>query len=852
MVTLSVSPQVGNFIWSNLENDQLGTEYTLSPKLAVNPTSETSKTYRATRDDGETDEITITYKPRPSFTVTFDLSGGAGTEPSPQLILKDSLAKEPPSAGITKVGYTFEKWNFNFNTPIIANITISAKWKINTYTVSFAGDGILSGSVQSQTINYNELATAPDPPPSRTGYDFEYWELAGSQFAFTTPITSNLELKAKWKPQKKEVSFEGISEKQTVDFNGNANPPKANPTKVGFTFEKWNFNFATPIVKDTLVKANWSPNEYTINFDSEGGTPAQTNRKVIYGEAIGTLPIPTKNYYEFKGWFTEKDGQVTQIFDYNTYSVAGNTTFYAKWEFVKGGRPTAALLNGAIPPGLKYNALPIAPILISQKAGITGTLGTITTLYNGSQTPPTNAGTYSIGAFIAKSPTGDYDSATVALGSLIIGKADITLSITSASAENKVYDGTTVAVATVNFNSLLVNDVVSRGDYSLKANFATANAGNDIAINGTVSWNPSSLLYNNYNLQTLQFGTEIGAVANITRAIGILEITAPKLYELSNPTMPSIKQKNNFVRDEDVIFEYKKEGGEYSSHLPNRIGNWSVRATLAETGNYSGAADSANFEVARGNATTIIHNISFSSVGFAEDSVFLNGADKGDGENENSNLTYKLKKYFVAGSSSPLCQTKRADSTEIFVTVKEPDIILKIGNVPQKSEVNADGFDVYSIPFGFGKPGLDTLIYSLLSRDGIYAESDTLLIETPLQFESVIGQKWNNVLYVNNNSLKNGGYKFTEFEWFKNGISSGISQFYSAGKTATDILNAADTYKTTMFYYGVGDSKMRISTCEGNSIVKDNEPLLQKILSKSYTVKGEVVKEKAFGVYFEK
>ena len=72
------------------------------------------------------------------FTVTFDTNGG--TSVLPQSVVKGALVKEPTDP--IKDGYTFAGWyeqnssiKFDFNTPIISNLTLSAKWAPGTYTV---------------------------------------------------------------------------------------------------------------------------------------------------------------------------------------------------------------------------------------------------------------------------------------------------------------------------------------------------------------------------------------------------------------------------------------------------------------------------------------------------------------------------------------------------------------------------------------------------------------------------------------------------------------------------------------------------------------------------------------------
>ena len=77
-----------------------------------------------------------------------------------------------------------------------------------------------------------------------------------------------------------------------------------------------------------IVKA-----EYTVSFNSNGGT-AVDNQTVKEGEKATQPTAPTKaadadNTYTFAGWY--KDTALSQVFNFNTDTISGNTTLYAKW-----------------------------------------------------------------------------------------------------------------------------------------------------------------------------------------------------------------------------------------------------------------------------------------------------------------------------------------------------------------------------------------------------------------------------------------------------------------------------------------------------------------------------------------
>jgi hypothetical protein len=71
--------------------------------------------------------------------------------------------------------------------------------------------------------------------------------------------------------------------------------------------------------------------QFTVTFDSDGGTPTPNPIKVEEGKSINDIPSPppTKSENSFGGWFTEKNGVGTE-FKGNTI-VTADITVYAKW-----------------------------------------------------------------------------------------------------------------------------------------------------------------------------------------------------------------------------------------------------------------------------------------------------------------------------------------------------------------------------------------------------------------------------------------------------------------------------------------------------------------------------------------
>ena len=240
------------------------------------------------------------------------------------------MAKEPQTP--EKEGYFLDGWyldnhKYDFNTKVTSNITLKAKWiedkNVKKYIVTFNSDG--GSNVASQNIIEGKTVSKPTNP-TKNGYRFVEWQLNGKSYNFNSKVTSNITLKAVWQQViTYTVSFNtngGTSYQiQTIENGGKATNP-GSPTREGYVFTGWDYDFNTPITANKIINANWREiYKYTVKFNLNGGSCSNCADQIITEGGKATNPgNPTRSGYNFNGW----------DFDFNNV-VTGNITVNAKW-----------------------------------------------------------------------------------------------------------------------------------------------------------------------------------------------------------------------------------------------------------------------------------------------------------------------------------------------------------------------------------------------------------------------------------------------------------------------------------------------------------------------------------------
>ncbi|HRT82051.1 MAG TPA: InlB B-repeat-containing protein, partial [Oscillospiraceae bacterium] len=142
----------------------------------------------------------------------------------------------------------------------------------------------------------------------------------------------DLTINAKWNINNYTITFNSNGGSPVADISldyGEEIIPPANPTREGYTFQGWDPALpATMPAGDINTTAQWQVNQYKVSFDSKGGSDVDDITE-DYGTQIQAPAAPTKTGYTFAGWYADEAYTTAVTWPYTIG--ASNVTFYAKW-----------------------------------------------------------------------------------------------------------------------------------------------------------------------------------------------------------------------------------------------------------------------------------------------------------------------------------------------------------------------------------------------------------------------------------------------------------------------------------------------------------------------------------------
>lgn len=289
------------------------------------------------------------------FTITFDSNGGSHVK---SVAAEDNSLVQIPDDP-TKDGYVFAGWYWDNNTfrdlftlnslqdrGLTSDLTVYAKWileedyiPVGSIKVTFNSKG---GS-EVKPFYVMPGSTISIPQVSKEGYTLDGWYTSvndgmtlDERWSFTNNTVNNeITLYAKWNINQYTITFDsngGVPlEPITYDFASEIHIN--NPTRTGYSFIGWSSEVpSTMPSKNVLLTALWEINQYTITFDSDGGSPVESIIQDFNTE-VSAPKMPTKDGYTFVGWrFPFPPGEFI-IYEFGIMP-GYDFTLYAIWEEV--------------------------------------------------------------------------------------------------------------------------------------------------------------------------------------------------------------------------------------------------------------------------------------------------------------------------------------------------------------------------------------------------------------------------------------------------------------------------------------------------------------------------------------
>ena len=256
-------------------------------------------------------------------TVTFNSNGGSNV--NSQTIANGILANQPDNP--TNGDLVFDGWYqdefltvpFSFSTPIIADITLYAKWvsasSTNVVHTIFFGEG----GVYNAQYNTLDALEIEKQGHSYNGSGF-FTVTAGNSITLTAVASEGYHFDGWYRTHEENgsewVRDELISNDVTYTFVPNSVTPYLMPV---FVLNNNNNN-------------NDNPNNetYTVAFNSNGGSQVNSINNIVSGSTINEPAAPTKDNLTFGGWYENQE--LTIPFSFNN-PITNNVTLYAKWNY---------------------------------------------------------------------------------------------------------------------------------------------------------------------------------------------------------------------------------------------------------------------------------------------------------------------------------------------------------------------------------------------------------------------------------------------------------------------------------------------------------------------------------------
>ena len=273
-------------------------------------------------------------------------------------------------SGSNGLNYADEAEVNNLTTTNGGNVTLTAVYAWNTYTVSFSagsGGAVSSSSIASVpygsaitvngnkvTINGTTITATPDSATDEFSYAFNSWSNVSGTITGARTITASFtqstrEYSVSFGVAAGSTGYGTVSSasiasvpygstitvsSNTVTINGTTITavPTGDTAQYHYAFTGWNVSNGATTTSSTSITASFSrtTKEYDVSFNLQGHGDAISKQTIAYGSKVtAPTPAPTAAGYGFGGWY--KEAGCVNAWDFASDTVTGTRTLYAKW-----------------------------------------------------------------------------------------------------------------------------------------------------------------------------------------------------------------------------------------------------------------------------------------------------------------------------------------------------------------------------------------------------------------------------------------------------------------------------------------------------------------------------------------
>lgn len=259
----------------------------------------------------------------------------------------------PDASDMERTGYSFAGWKAvegYLSDDVVAEIpagtdkdvTLEAQWMPKKYSVIYDGAGGRQDGMERITDQrtYGTDYILQKCSFIRPGYSFKGWMDQNGNDITSVCAAGDVIVYAKWVPVQYSITYESegtVTWKDRIDHYTVESETfdLPDPVRKGYVFEGWKCGdekisrIEKGTTGDVVVSAVWSPENYQICYQWNGGLAAVYPESYTYGKEV-ILPDAKRDGYTFGGWY------LTASFSGNSYSrisadTIGDVTLYARW-----------------------------------------------------------------------------------------------------------------------------------------------------------------------------------------------------------------------------------------------------------------------------------------------------------------------------------------------------------------------------------------------------------------------------------------------------------------------------------------------------------------------------------------